>query len=417
MILIVFVLIMENDKRSIVAIALITAICLTGDSMLYIVLPTQWKLIGLGSIMEVGILLSINRFIRLPLNPLIGLIYTKINLRNGILIAVLIGGITTLCYGYVSDFHVWVILRSLWGITWSLFKLGAYLIVIQLSDELNRGKYMGTYNGLYRIGSLFGMLIGGFFADFMGLKVITNMLGVMALLSIPFIYLYIPNNLLINKEVEKKSIFSLKVLNGKNVIGIFVTSFLIMMILDSMFTASLSHLIELKIRKGEEIFGLVMGAASIAGTLQGIRWLMVTLLTPKMGAMLDQTSHKGYVLALYLIPASFIMIIVPLNLQFELWVSLLLVHLIIASFLTNIVDVIVTDQVSTFKNNKILFMSSYTLVLDLGAAFGPILGFMLEELIGINLLYWISSVLFFLLGLMWIFPSKVYIKKQKENSL
>jgi hypothetical protein len=32
-----------KNKKSINAIALITAICLAGDSMLYIVLPTHWK--------------------------------------------------------------------------------------------------------------------------------------------------------------------------------------------------------------------------------------------------------------------------------------------------------------------------------------------------------------------------------------
>ncbi|WP_409303892.1 hypothetical protein [Peribacillus sp. SCS-155] len=35
------------------------------------------------SLIQVGVLLSVNRFVRLPLNPLIGFIYKKIPLSYG----------------------------------------------------------------------------------------------------------------------------------------------------------------------------------------------------------------------------------------------------------------------------------------------------------------------------------------------
>lgn len=59
----------KKNRQSIVALALITAICLAGDAMLYIVLPIHWSGVALNSLIEVGVLLSINRFVRLPLNP------------------------------------------------------------------------------------------------------------------------------------------------------------------------------------------------------------------------------------------------------------------------------------------------------------------------------------------------------------
>ena len=42
----------DKDMKPIVVIALITAACLIGDSMLYIVLPTHWKEVGLFSLWE-----------------------------------------------------------------------------------------------------------------------------------------------------------------------------------------------------------------------------------------------------------------------------------------------------------------------------------------------------------------------------
>ena len=79
----------QNSPRAVVAIALITAACLIGDSMLYIALPTHWETAGLDSLWEVGILLSINRFVRLPLTPAIAWAYARIGVRTGVLAAVL----------------------------------------------------------------------------------------------------------------------------------------------------------------------------------------------------------------------------------------------------------------------------------------------------------------------------------------
>lgn len=107
---------MLNYKtRPIVIIALVTAACLVGDSMLYVVLPTHWQDMGLSSLWQIGIILSVNRLIRLPLNPLVSYLYRKISARNGILIALSLAVITTAGYGIVNNFYIFILLRCLWG--------------------------------------------------------------------------------------------------------------------------------------------------------------------------------------------------------------------------------------------------------------------------------------------------------------
>ena len=61
----------QDDKKHIIVFAVITALCLIGDSMLYIVLPVHAADLGL-SLWEVGVILAVNRIVRLPLNPCIG---------------------------------------------------------------------------------------------------------------------------------------------------------------------------------------------------------------------------------------------------------------------------------------------------------------------------------------------------------
>ncbi len=66
-----------SSKSRVVAIALITAVAVLGDAMLFIVLPLNWEEFGLTAVWQVGVLLSINRFVRLPITPLIGLFLQK----------------------------------------------------------------------------------------------------------------------------------------------------------------------------------------------------------------------------------------------------------------------------------------------------------------------------------------------------
>ena len=72
----------ERASRQVIVISLITAACLIGDSMLYIVLPICFAQAGLSSLWEVGIILSVNLLVRLPLNPMVGWLYRHISDRT-----------------------------------------------------------------------------------------------------------------------------------------------------------------------------------------------------------------------------------------------------------------------------------------------------------------------------------------------
>jgi hypothetical protein len=112
---------LEQNVRKVNTVALITAACLLGDSMLYVVLPTHWEEFGLTSLWQVGILLSVNRFVRLPLSPVIGWLYRSMSKRSGILLAVTLAVLTTAGYGFAEG--LWpLLLRSLWGVAWTFLR-------------------------------------------------------------------------------------------------------------------------------------------------------------------------------------------------------------------------------------------------------------------------------------------------------
>ncbi|MEI5907994.1 MFS transporter [Bacillus spongiae] len=398
----------SSNKKTIVALAIITAICLTGDSMLYIVLPTQWKEIGLTSLVQVGMLLSINRFVRLPLNPLIGYIYKKVDFRKGILLAVVLSGITTIGYGIVEDIRIWVILRSSWGLAWSLFKLGSYLLILQLSNDLNRGNLMGTYNGLYKLGSLVGMLLGGVFADLFGLKIISIFLGIFAFVSIYFVFKYIPKTIQGNEHpvLKGKSSFidTIKMIRNKKIMNILFTAFLFNMLLNGMLTATLSHVINVKFADELEMLGVALGAATVAGILQALRWGMLPFITPKVGSLLDKTKNKNIFLEVSFVCAAIFLFLIPLPIQLGIWLPIMFVNLLISSIIITIIDSILTDYVSKRKN-KVFIMTTFTVIVDLGAALGPISSYTMEQKVGLTSLFWLSAGIALLLSVYWFLTS------------
>lgn len=144
----------ERASRQVTLIALITAACLIGDSMLYIVLPVHFAAAGLDSLWQVGVILSVNRLVRLPLNPAVGWLYRHISDRTGLLVATVLATLTTLGYAVATGFVMWLLLRCLWGLSWTLLRLGGFYCVLNVSSESDRGYFMGLYNGCTGWGSL-----------------------------------------------------------------------------------------------------------------------------------------------------------------------------------------------------------------------------------------------------------------------
>lgn len=79
---------MERNRtrhRPVLLAAVVTALCMVGNSMLYVVLPVHWEEFGLTAFWQAGMLLSVNRFVRLPLNPLVSRLYRRLPARQGML--------------------------------------------------------------------------------------------------------------------------------------------------------------------------------------------------------------------------------------------------------------------------------------------------------------------------------------------
>ena len=96
---------MASPYRPIIAIAAATALSLLGDATLYTVLPSHFGNIGLVPL-QVGILLSVHRWVRLISNRLAERCYRVYPVILCLAPAYFFASLATLSYGYFQTFSI-----------------------------------------------------------------------------------------------------------------------------------------------------------------------------------------------------------------------------------------------------------------------------------------------------------------------
>ena len=275
-----------NARSTIQRLSIFTAACLIGDSMLYIVLPIYWKSIGLSAFWQVGVILSLNRLIRFVTNPVAGLFYQRHQIKTGLVVSMIMTTLVTSGYATCKGFTMWCILRIVWGCAWSFLRIGG-LSTVTLVDSKNRGHMMGMYNGLYRIGSLVGTLLGGITAPIIGLRGIALVILPLPLICFPLLqslgHAKIPPNLTthtkIKLKITQKFSFSLCM--------ILLNGFLVSMIFQGVFTSTLSTAISDNFNDHTVVLGMAFSAVFISGFIQSARWGWEPFLAVRFGKWTD----------------------------------------------------------------------------------------------------------------------------------
>lgn len=167
-----------------VLIGLATAFSLLGDQVLYSVLPVYYGALGITPI-EVGIVLSANRWVRLLTNELAHRMVTFTNQRALFVGALGLGVVTTVAYVATSYFAVLLGARLAWGLAWSFIRHFGVQSLMQDVAATRVGRTMGVYNGISRAGSVAGLLGGAVLVDLYGFTAGLLMLALVSLLSLP----------------------------------------------------------------------------------------------------------------------------------------------------------------------------------------------------------------------------------------
>src|SRR5207253_5286635 len=99
---------------------------LLGDTLLYTVLPVSAASLGISRPL-VGVILSLNRWVRLATNPLAARLYERFPAGTLVLVAIALSAVSTAMYALPGALAVFLLGRLLWGFCYSLLRPGSFL--------------------------------------------------------------------------------------------------------------------------------------------------------------------------------------------------------------------------------------------------------------------------------------------------
>ena len=155
------------DRRPVVLIGLAVACSLLGDVSMYTLLPIHFEALGLDPI-QVGILLSANRWVRLVTNQIARRVLDRGRPRAVLALALAAGSVITLVYAAAPPFWVLLAARVAWGAAWSFIRHAGTMTSIGTGTPSTATRVVGIYNGAVQIGFIAGTLAGAALFDLIG---------------------------------------------------------------------------------------------------------------------------------------------------------------------------------------------------------------------------------------------------------
>jgi MFS family permease len=388
----------------VVTVGSLIGLSIMGDSLMYSVLPLAAPGLGI-PLPFVGVLLSINRLIRLISNGWASRAYERWGAHWPFLGSLGLGALATLSYGFAANLPVLVGGRGLWGIAWSGLRQGGYQAVWTGAPH-QKGRLTGLLWGLVRMGSAIGVLAGGVLYDRYGFQ--TAMLFVIATAT-----LAVPAGLLLrwaegHAPVIKPASTPLQDAPLKAgwrsmiqtpaqrwlVVAAFVDYLASGVIVSTtaVFVSGVST-------REDGIMWLGIGVATLTGLLHGVRWITDLAFGPLVGALSDrigQAATAALVAVCYAASLALALTLPPVGAVLALFAVLLCdgaMHIVMSAAATGVA--LTTSHPHTF-------VSIYATTTDAGSALGPLVAYSLVEFVGLPLVYGVLGTLLLLaVGQFW----------------
>jgi MFS family permease len=347
----------------VVLIALATAFSLLGDQMLYSVLPTYYVELGLMPY-QVGLVLSVNRWVRLVTNSLAERLCQRYNLTVLVTAALILGATLTAVYGFVTSFSVLLIARMLWGLSWSFIRQIGLMTVVDSTSPSMIGRMVGYYNGTSRIGSVGGNFLGALSHDVIGFTLTLVLFAIISLLGTPLGWM--SRRALSHVEIEKKE-------TGRSrwAPELMACGFVIGCVGPGMMMATLGVVLVETVGTSITVWGVVIGVATLNGLLLASRWITDAFGAPVLGHFSDRLGRRRSI-GVYFICGMLAMLAAS-------FVShpALLVVCVIVFFLCGVGATVVMTAESGLRGSRTL--AGYVTASDFGSAAGPMIGWMTQQ--------------------------------------
>jgi MFS transporter, DHA1 family, multidrug resistance protein len=171
-----------NSFKATTFSALALAFASLGDAFLYPFLPAGIAHIGM-PVAWVGLILSINRFVRIFSNALMVVLFSRFGRKQVTIIAVVVAIFSTAGYSVAQGLLVWIFLRVLWGLSFSALRIST---ISYTTDHARKGFGLGISKSLQEIGPMLALIGAPFLIGILDPQLIFLFLAVCSLPAVYF---------------------------------------------------------------------------------------------------------------------------------------------------------------------------------------------------------------------------------------
>jgi MFS family permease len=382
----------------VVFIALITALCLLGDSALYALLPSRLDAFAI-SPTGAGLVLGVNRYIRILSNSGAGWIVQRVGATLPLAFAVLLGAATTLAYGALTGFWFLLIARALWGVAWSFLRLTGYLAAAETGDPRAVGRHMGVFQSVSRAGSLVAVVVGGVLADRIGARDTFLLFGVVTLSALVLVPMArIPRELGRARRATASATPSTKTtpnaLDMPNqtwrIRNLYAQASINWFLITGLFISTAGYLVRTVAGDGATLLGAVIGVGTLSGLLVATRFVADLGLSTVFGHLSDRIGRPRVVIVAQG-TAAVAMAIVAMSPTLAVAIPMFTVVFTAGTALTIALNASAAEIAPPGMRSVIL--GRYTTWADIGSGSGPIIGLPLVTSAGFGWAYGGASAL------------------------
>ncbi len=323
---------------------LVIAVAMIGDTLLYVVLPLYHQDFGI-SLAMVGVLLSLNRWIRLLANSGVAAIGERVGPHALMVMAAIGSVVSTTLYGLVENEAVQVAARMLWGVSYASLNLST--LAYAVSDRANAGKRVGASRAAIGLVQALSLVGGAWIVLQVGPRSVFLIFGGLTLISL-VAALLLPR---LPREIADRKPFRLPVPHRLEIWG-----FTLGFTGDGVFLLTLSFLMK------DSITWVAPVLATAA--LLALRWLVEITTGPLGGWIGDRFGARRIsIINGVLLVAGFVLIALDLELLGAL------VVVMTRGMFNTLIPVLVLER---GKSSVLSSQASYSTWRDFGAAVGPL---------------------------------------------
>jgi len=348
---------MKRIPLPVVLFSTALSIVTLGDSLIYVILPSYYTQIGFVPI-QVGILLSANRWVRLGTNHLAEYCFRRYPSDLWVILAFFTGSLVAVIYGLSNLFMVFLAARILWGMSFSFLRQSGVMTVVASGTGVHLGERMGYYRGINAGVRTIGVFMGGLCHDVFGFTVTLVSLGILSLVGVPLGYLSQRKIKQMPKPPTAES-------PRQGEIGVICCGFALGLVGPGMIITTLGLVLKTQMGPSLGIGGYSIGVATLTGFILGLRWFIDGAGSPVLGFLADRIGRQRSLRFLFPFNAAALIVLSLLK------TPALLFFLIFAFFIgSSTLMTLLSAQAGQGGSRSV---ASYVTATDFGMSVGPLI--------------------------------------------